>query len=394
MTMTGIPYIAIPGPSVIPDRVLRAMHRGSPNIYAGDLHDLTASLWPDLKAVAGTAGHVAAYIGNGHSGWEAAAANLFSRGDRVLVLASGAFGSGWARHLAGMGLAVEVIDFGRHAPADPDRVTAALRADRAGAIRAVMACHVDTSSTLLTDPRALRAAIDAAGHPALMVIDCIATLGCDTYRMDAWGADVTIAASQKGLMTPPGMAFVWFNDRARAMRGDLVTPWWNWRPRTEPDEFWQVWCGTAPTHHLYGLRAALDMIVEEGLEAVWARHDRLARAVWAAVGAWGQGNAAIRLNVADAAFRGRSVTSVAMAAPDAARLRGWLEANAGVTLGIGLGMGSEDDPRAEGWLRIGHMGHVNAHMTLGALAAMEAGMLALGIAHAPGVAAAARVVAG
>lgn len=392
--MTGIPYLAIPGPSVIPDRVLRAMHRGSPDIYGGELLDLTASLWPDLKAVAGTAGHVAPYIGNGHAGWEAAAANLFSRGDRVLVLASGAFGLGWARHLSGMGIAVEALDFGRHAPADMGRVSEALRADRAGAIRAVLACHVDTSSTLRTDPRALRAAIDAAGHPALMMIDCIATLGCDAYRMDAWGADVTIAASQKGLMTPPGLAFVWFNDRARALRGDLVTPWWDWRPRTEPAEFWQIWCGTAPTHHLYGLREALDMIAEEGLEAIWARHDRLARAVWAAVGAWGQGNPAIRLNVAGEAFRGRSVTSAAFGAPEAARLRSWAEAEAGLILGIGLGMGSEEDPQATGWLRIGHMGHVNAHMTLGALAAMEAGMLALGIPHAPGVAAAAQAVAG
>ncbi len=390
--MTGIPYLAQPGPSVLPDRVLRAMHRGSPNIYAGELHALTDSLWPDLKAVAGTAGQVACWIGNGHAGWEAAAANLFARGDRVLVVACGAFGTGWARHLRGMGIAAEVLDFGRHAPADMDRVTAALRADRAGTIRAVLACHVDTSSTLMTDPRALRAAIDAVGHPALLVIDCIATLGCDEYRMDAWGVDVTIAASQKGLMTPPGLAFVCWNDRARGRQADLASPWWDWRPRSAPAEFWQIWCGTAPTHHLFGLREALDMIAEEGLAAIWARHDRLARAVWAAVAAWGQGNPAIRLNVADPAHRGRSVTSVAFGPPDAARLRAWLEAGAGVTLGIGLGMASDDDPAATGWLRIGHMGHVNAHMTLGALAAIEAGMVALDIPHAPGTGAAAAAI--
>jgi alanine-glyoxylate transaminase / serine-glyoxylate transaminase / serine-pyruvate transaminase len=390
----GTPYLAIPGPSVIPDRVLRAMHRGSPNIYEGELHALTHSLWPDLKAVAGTTGHVAAYIGNGHAGWEAVNANLFSRGDRVLVLANGNFGLGWANHARAMGIAVEVLDFGRHTPPDLTQVTATLTDDKAGTIKAVMACHVDTSSTIRTDVAGLRAAIDAAGHRALMVIDCIATLGCDEYRMDAWGADVTIAASQKGLMTPPGMAFVWFNDRALAARGDLVTPYWDWRPRSDAAEFWQIWCGTAPTHHLYGLRAALDMIGEEGLPAIWARHERLARAVWAAFDGWGAGNPAIRLNVADPGNRGRSVTSATLGAPDALRLRQWLEANAGVTLGIGLGMGGPDDPRATGWLRVAHMGHVNAHMTLGALATMEAGMAALGIAHGPGLAAATRVVAG
>jgi alanine-glyoxylate transaminase/serine-glyoxylate transaminase/serine-pyruvate transaminase len=273
------------------------------------------------------------------------------------------------------------------------RVTEALRADRAGAIRAVMVCHVDTSSTIRTDVAALRAAIDAAGHPALLVVDCIASLGCDAYRMDAWGADVTIAASQKGLMTPPGMAFCWFNARAAALRGDLCTPYWNWHTRANPGEYWHIWCGTAPTHHLYGLRAALDMIGEEGLAAIWDRHDRLARMVWAAVDGWATANPAIRLNVADPDHRGRSVTSVTLGAPDALRLRRWVEAEAGVTLGIGLGMATEADPGAEGWLRIAHMGHVNLHMTLGALAAMEAGMSALGIAHGPGLSAAARLAA-
>jgi alanine-glyoxylate transaminase / serine-glyoxylate transaminase / serine-pyruvate transaminase len=212
--------------------------------------------------------------------------------------------------------------------------------------------------------------------------------------MDAWGADVTVAASQKGLMTPPGMGFVWFNDRAKAVQADLRTPYWNWGPRSEATEFWQLWCGTAPTHHLYGLREALDMIAEEGLPAVWARHRRLAETVWAAVEGWGAGNPAIGLNIADPAARGWSVTSVRFGGQDATRLRTWVEREAGVTLGIGLGMGSEADPGADGWLRIAHMGHVNAHMTLGALAVMEAGMTALGIAHAPGLAAATKVVAG
>jgi alanine-glyoxylate transaminase / serine-glyoxylate transaminase / serine-pyruvate transaminase len=390
----GRPYLAIPGPSVMPDRVLAAMHRGSPNIYEGALHDMVASLWPDLRALAGTTGHVAGYIANGHGVWEAANANLFSRGDLALVLATGNFGHGWASHAMAMGIAVQVLDFGRSAGVDLNRVEAALRADKEHKIRAVLATHVDTASTVKTDVVALRGVLNAVGHPALLVIDCIASMGCDEYRMDAWGADVTVAASQKGLMTPPGMGFVWFNDRARAVQADLRTPYWHWGPRSEGREFWQLWCGTAPTHHLYGLREALNMIAEEGLQAVWARHATLARSVWATVDAWGVGNTGIALNVGDAALRGHSVTSVRMGAPDATRLRVWCEQQAGVTLGIGLGMGTADDSAADGWLRVAHMGHVNAHMTLGALAVMEAGMVALDIAHAPGMAAAAQVVAG
>jgi alanine-glyoxylate transaminase/serine-glyoxylate transaminase/serine-pyruvate transaminase len=215
--------------------------------------------------------------------------------------------------------------------------------------------------------------------------------------MDGWGVDVTVAASQKGLMTPPGMGFVWFSEKARAVgRGaDLRTPYWDWTPRADGAEFWQLWHGTAPTHHLYGLREALTMILhEEGLAAVWARHEALARTVWAAFDAWGAGNAAIALNVTDPLDRGRAVTSARLGAPDATRLRQWVEARAGVTLGIGLGMATPEDPASDGYLRVAHMGHVNAHMTLGALAVMEAGMLALGIAHGPGaLAAAAGVVA-
>ncbi len=392
----GRPYLAIPGPSVMPDRVLAAMHRGSPNIYEGALHDLVAGLWPDLRAVAGTAQHVAAYIGNGHAAWEAANANLFSRGDRALVLATGQFGLSWATSAHGMGVDVQLLDFGKSAPLDLDLIEQTLRADAAHDIKSVLVTQVDTASTIRSDIPGLRAAMDAAGHPALLAVDCVASLGCDAYHMDAWGVDVTVAASQKGLMTPPGLGFLWFSDKAVAATrsADLRTPYWDWGPRSDASEFWQLWCGTAPTHHLYGLREALDMIAEEGLPAVWARHDVLARAVWAAFDAWGAGNPAIGLNVASPANRGRSVTAARFGAPDATRLRQWCETRAGVTLGIGLGMAAPSDPAYHGFLRVAHMGHVNAHMTLGALAVMEAGMIALNIAHGPGaLAAAAGVVA-
>lgn len=381
----GRPYLAIPGPSVMPDRVLAAMHRAAPNIYEGELIELVAGLWPDLRAVAQTAHHVALYIGNGHAGWEAANANLFSRGERALVLATGRFGLGWADSAQRMGVAVDLLDFGKDRAPDFDRVAAALAADRDHRIKAVLTTHVDTSSTVKTDIAALRRLLDDLGHPALLAVDCIASLGCDEYRMDDWGVDVTVAASQKGLMTPPGLAFVWFSERARARcrGGDLATPYWDWTPRVFAEGFYQHFCGTAPTHHLFGLRAALDMIAEEGLANVWARHHALARGVWAAGEAWAA-EGEFRLNVADPAARGWSVTAMRLGAPDGTRLRRWCEHEAGVTLGIGLGMAEPGSPAADAFFRLAHMGHANAHQVLGALAVMEAGMTALGIAHGPG----------
>ena len=312
------------------------------------------------------------------------------------MLAVGQFGLSWANSARAMGIEVEVLDFGKSAPADMTRVEAALRADRGHKIKAVLTTHVDTASSIKTDIPALRAAMDAAGHPALLAVDCIASLGCDEFRMDDWGVDVMVAACQKGLMTPPGMAFVWFSEAARLRCGksDLATPYWAWGARAEPEEFWQIWDGTAPTSHLYGLRAALDMIGEEGLPNVWARHRVLAGAVWAAFDAWGTGNPQIGMNVADPAHRGWSVTAARFGAPHATRLRDWCETQAGVTLGIGLGMAPSTDPAYHGFLRVAHMGHVNAHMTLGALAVMQAGLVALEIPHGDGaLAAAAKVVA-
>lgn len=389
----GRPYLAIPGPSVVPDRVLAAMHRPAPNIYEGDLIEQTAEVIEGLKRVAMTRAAVAIYIGNGHAAWEAANANLFSRGDKALVLATGAFGHSWAASVRGLGVEVEVLDFGRSAPPDWSRVEAALRAEPN--YKAVLVTHVDTATTVKTDIAALRGVMDAVGHSALLAIDCVASMGCDAFLMDNLNVDVTIAASQKGMMTPPGMGFVWFSElaAARCAASDLRTPYWNWTPRANPQEFWHYWYGTAPTHHLFGLREALTMILhEEGLPQVWARHAMLARTVWAAFDGWAAANPDIALNVADPTARGHSVTAAPLAPPDATSLRRWCEANGGVTLGIGLGMATPEDPEAHGALRVAHMGHVNAHMTLGALAVIEAGLQALAIPHGPGLAAAAAVV--
>lgn len=391
----GHHYLAIPGPSVIPDRVLRAMHRAAPNIYTGALVDMTHTLLPDLKAVAQTDGDVAIYIANGHGVWEAAIANTLNPGDTVLVLATGTFCIGWGAMAESMGVTVQTIDFGKRETIDMDAVASALRDDTEGRIKAVMAVHVDTSTSVKNDIAGLRSVLDTTGHNALLFADCIASLGCDEFQMDAWGVDVMVAGCQKGLMTPPGMAFVFLNDRAKVARSNVtrVSSYWDWKPRIAPDYYYQLFCGTAPTHHLYGLREALDIMAEEGLPNVYARHSGLAQAVWAAVDHWGQGGP-MELNIQDPAHRSNAVTSVRIGAPHGTRLRDWVTENTGITLGIGLGMAMPEDPAWHGFFRIGHMGHVNAHMVLGVLASIEAGLAALDIPHRPGgIGAAAQVIA-
>ncbi|WP_026757980.1 pyridoxal-phosphate-dependent aminotransferase family protein [Sediminimonas qiaohouensis] len=382
---SGRQYLAIPGPSVMPDAVLRAMHRAAPNIYEGELIEMTAGLIPDLRDVARTAHDVAFYIGNGHAAWEAALANTVPAGARVLVPATGRFGHGWADVARGRGIDVQMEDFGKSTPLDPARVEQVLRDDTGGQIRAVLATHVDTSSTLRNDLAALRKAIDAAGHPALLMADCIASLACDRFEMDAWGVDVAVAASQKGLMVPPGLGFVFFGPRAddARRRMDRVSRYWDWAPRANPESFYQYSGGTAPTHHLYGLRAALDMIRAEGMEAIWTRHAVLARAIWAAAEAWSEGGP-LRLNVADRAHRSHAVTALRLEGDQGTALRRWVQDNAGLTLGIGLGMAEPGDPAWHSFFRMGHMGHVNAHMVLGALGSIQAGLVALDIPHGRG----------
>jgi alanine-glyoxylate transaminase/serine-glyoxylate transaminase/serine-pyruvate transaminase len=392
----GRPYLAIPGPSVMPDAVLQAMHRAAPNIYAGEIVDMAASLVPDLRRVARTEHNVAIYIGNGHAVWEAALSNVISEGDRVLVPATGRFGHGWGDMATGLGAEVDVLDFGKRTPWDMDRIAEALRADTAHKIKAVLAVHVDTSTSVRNDVAALRAVLDDVGHPALLMADCIASLGCDRFEMDAWGVDVMVAACQKGLMVPPGMAFVFFNDKAAQFRAKIprVSRYWDWTPRADPEHFYQYWCGTAPTHHIFGLRAALDIIMDEGMEAIWARHDVLASAIWAACDHWGQGGP-LELNVADPAHRSSAVTSLRIGAPYGTDLRDWVEQNLGLTLGIGLGMAEPDDPAWHGFFRFGHMGHVSGQMILGMLGGVEAGLSALDIPHGSGALdAAAKVIAG
>ena len=226
---------------------------------------------------------------------------------------------------------------------------------------------------------------DQLENGALLMVDCIASLGCDKFLMDEWGVDIMVTACQKGLMTPPGLAFVFFSDRAGQVRNAMerVSSYWDWNTRFNPDLFYQYFCGTAPTQHLLGLREALDMISEEGLSHIWSRHEALAKAVWAACEAWAQVGD-LQMNISDEDLRSRAVTSISIGTPNGLRMRKWTEHEAGLTLGVGLGMNTPEDPNADGFFRIGHMGHVNAQMIMGALGSVQAGLIALDIPHGVG----------
>ena len=391
----GRSLLAIPGPSVIPERVLAAMHRPSPNIYAGELIELTDSLFPDLKTVAGTQHHAAIYIANGHGVWEAALANTLNAGDRVLVISTGRFAFNWGRLGLARGLEVEVLEFGMQADADPNRLEEVLRADKAHEIKAVLTVQADTASSIINDIAALRAAIDQAGHPALFMVDCIASLGCDRYLMDEWGVDLTVAACQKGLMTPAGLGFLYFNDKAAAAR-QQASPgeYWDWNLRADPEIFYQRFDGTAPTHHLYGLREALNILVhEEGIEAAWARHATIAQAFWAAIDGWNR-DGSITHNIKDPTKRTHAVSAIKTSEDFGGKIRQWCEAEAGLILGIGLGLSEPGTPAWEQYFRIGHMGHQNVVMAMGVMGSIEAAMKAVDMPHGDGaLAAAARVLA-
>lgn len=373
---TGRPFLAIPGPTVIPDAVMRAMNQPMVNIYDGPLIELTHSLFPDLKKIAGTTGEALMYISNGHGAWEAALANTLSAGDTVLVLESGRFAAGWGDMAAKMGITVQTIPAPstRHG-VDPAAVEAHLRADTAHAIKAILVVQVDTATGVWNDIEAIRKAIDAVGHPALYMVDCIACLGCVPFDMDDWGVDVMVAACQKGLMTPPGLGFNFANAKAMTAReaNGCTSSYWDWQPRAQPDMYYKLFCGTAPVQHIFGLRAALDMMQAEGMDAIFARHTRIANGVRAAVQHWGQGGP-IELNITDAPARSDAVTTILTGEINAQELRRICENDLGVTLGLGLGMD------ANRTFRIGHMGHVNEPMILGTLGTIE---MALSRMNAP-----------
>jgi len=253
-----------------------------------------------------------------------------------------------------------------------------------------MVTHVDTATSALNDVAGVRKLMDDLGHPGLLMVDCIASLGCERYEMDGWGVDITVGASQKGLMTPPGLGLVWASERAMAAHrtADLRTRYWDWTQRALDGPHYLRFCGTPPVAHVFGLLEALRMIADEGIEARWARHRALADAVRAAVDTWSTPGG-LSLYADEPAERGDPVTAIRGGDIDVARLAAICRDDCGVTLGVGLG-----DLEGRGF-RIAHMGHVNAPMVLGVLGTVEAALTSMGVPlGSSGVAAAARVLAG
>jgi len=366
----------------VPDEVLRAMHRPAVDIYAGPLLALTDSLLKDVARVFSTKGRAYIYIANGHGAWEASLTNVLSKGDKILVLESGRFAIGWGDSARRMGVEVEVLKGDMRRAVRPAEVEARLKKDRkangGNTIKAILVAQIDTASGVVNDIEAIGQAIRAAGHDALLMVDAVASLGCMPFEMDKWGVDVAMSGSQKGMMTPPGLGFVAANDRAREVHKNagLRTPYWDWTDR-EGDLHYQKYAGTPPEHLLFGLRQALDLLFEEGLENVHRRHYLLAEAVRRAVSVWSEGQA-IGFNIIEASERSDSVTCVLVNGHDPEAIRAYANKKCGVVLGHGIG-----DLSGKAF-RVAHMGHVNAPMVLGTLGVIETALGALEIPHAKG----------
>jgi alanine-glyoxylate transaminase/serine-glyoxylate transaminase/serine-pyruvate transaminase len=374
----GREFLAIPGPTTIPDEVLRAMHRPAVDIYAGPLLALTDSLHRDIARVFQTKGRAYIYIANGHGAWEASLTNVLSKGDKILVLESGRFALGWGENARRMGVEVEILKGDMRRAVRPGEVEARLRADKGGTIKAILVVQIDTASGVVNDIAAISEARRAAGHEALLMVDAVASLGCMPFEMDNWGVDVAMAGSQKGLMTPPGLGFVAANDRAREVhkKANLRTPYWDWTER-EGEAHYQKYAGTPPEHLLFGLRQALDLLFEEGMENAFRRHHLLAEATRRAVDVWAEGQA-LSFNIISPEERSDTVSVVLTNVFEPDAMRAWCRDNCAVVLGHGIG------DLAGKAFRVAHMGHVNAPMILGTLSVIEMALGAMDIPHGPG----------
>ena len=305
----GREFLSIPGPTTMPDEVLNAMHRPSSEIYSGALVEITNSCLDDLRRVFRTRGRTYIYAANGHGAWEAALVNVLSRGDKILTLESGIFAVSWGETAKMLGVEAETLSGDWRRAIDPAAVEARLREDKVGEIKAVLAVQIDTASGVVNDIPAIRKAMDAAGHDALLMVDTIASLGTMPFEMDDWGVDVAVTGSQKGLMMSPGLSFVAAGDKARAAHLDagLRTRYWDWTWR-EGELHYQKHCGTPPEHLLHGIRKSLDLLLEEGLENVFERHRLLAEAVRHAVAVWSEGGT-LDFNIINPAERANSINS-------------------------------------------------------------------------------------
>ncbi|HEX7465798.1 MAG TPA: aminotransferase class V-fold PLP-dependent enzyme, partial [Usitatibacter sp.] len=328
-----------------------------------------------LRRLLGTSGaELFLYTANGHGVWEAVSENLLAPGEAALIPATGHFSEQWSLLLEATGRRAIRTPYRPGYPIDPSTIEEALRNDAKREIAAVFVVHTDTASGITHDVAAIRAAMDSTGHPALLVVDVVASLAAAPFAMDALGANVAVGASQKGLMSPPGLGFVAVDARAAAVAARNTTPryYWDWERRRGTQSY-QKFCGTPPQNLLYGIEAALALIESEGLDAIVARHASLARAVQAAVEGWAtEGAVSLHCRVPEA--RSTSVTTVEVRAGiDVDALRTVARERFQVAFAGGLG------PFEGRAFRIGHLGDLNAAMILGCLAGVEAAMLAQGI---------------
>ncbi|MEV4173575.1 aminotransferase class V-fold PLP-dependent enzyme [Nonomuraea sp. NPDC049709] len=360
----GRHFLQIPGPTNVPDRVLRAIAQPTIDHRGPEFARLAGELLERLKTVFRTTGPVVVYPSSGTGAWEAALVNTLSPGERVVVFETGHFSSLWCEMAARLGLVVDLIPGDWRHGADPDVLAEHLTPG----VAAVMVVHNETSTGVRSRIPELRAVIDRARHPALLLVDTISSLGSMDYRHDEWGVDVTVGCSQKGLMLPPGMGFNAVSEKALAHRGRLPRSYWDWEPIIAANRqgFFPY---TPPTNLLYGLREALLMLEEEGLDAVFARHDRHAEATRRAVRGWG-----LEVLCADEREHSSSLTAVMMPdGHDADAVRRLILERYDMSLGTGLG-------RLAGRIfRIGHLGHFNDLMLAGTLSGVEMGLSAAGV---------------
>ena len=376
----GFQFFMHPGPTNIPQRVLLAMARPAVDFTGPEFVALRERSLERLKTVLKTKqGFAITYAASGNGAWDASIANLFSPGDKVLVPQTGFFADRWSNTARAYGLEVEPIATPDRRAVDPEVVAKHLAADRKHAIKAVMLIQNETATGMRHPVAEVRATMNRVGHPALYLVDTISSLASYDFRMDEWGVDLVIGGSQKGLMLPPGMAFTAINARAWEAAQAARNPrrYWDWRPMVENGKQVQF-CGTPPIAHFYGLAESLDMIEEEGLENVFARHRRLANATRACVRHWGQGGG-VEIYSLDPDAASDSLTAVLVPpGHDADRVREIASNRYGVALGRGLAA-------LQGRVfRIGHMGDLNEPMLLGSLAAIELALADSGVPHARG----------
>lgn len=368
--LTGHRFLHSPGPTHVPAPVVEAMSRQPMDLGDPRLTELIDACEAGLRSVLQTqAADIFLYASNGHGVWEAVIVNLLGPGRTVLVPGTGHFSESWAIQCEALGARVIRTDWLEGQPIDPAQIEALLRADSQHEIAALFVVHTDTASGVSCDLPALRAALDRSGHPALFVVDVVASLAAAAFAMDSLGVDVAVGASQKGLMVPPGLGFTAVGPRAFAAAEANPTPrfYWDWVRRRSAHGY-RKFCGTPPQSLLMGLRAALTLIAQEGLPAIQARHALLAGAVHAAVERWSRAGALDFFCQLPQA-RSVSVTTVAVqSAYDPERIREIARERFEVAMAGGLG------PLTGRVFRIGHLGDLNAAMVLGCLAGVEAAL--------------------